>query len=123
MMEVNMELKEFVAETLKQIVEGLVVAQEHVKDKGATINPQDLTSTSGFPRYYTCGDGTNVQMIEFDVSLIATEGKEAGGHIGVFFGSLGAGARGKSETENSATNRVKFSVPIILPSNSQSKQN
>jgi hypothetical protein len=35
-----MELKDFVAETLKQIVEGIVVAQQDVKEKGAMVNPK-----------------------------------------------------------------------------------
>jgi hypothetical protein len=56
-----------------------------------------------------------VQIIDFDISLTETQGGEAKGGIGVFFGSVGLGAQAKSEAGSSAMNRVKFSVPIMLP--------
>lgn len=40
---------------------------------------------------------------------------ETKGGIGVFLGYAGLGAQGKSDTGSSATNRVKFSIPICYP--------
>lgn len=37
-----MELQQFVAETLKQIISGVTPAQEHAKAAKAQINPKDL---------------------------------------------------------------------------------
>ena len=37
-----MELKEFIAESLKQIIDGIVDAQTYAKEKHATINPEGL---------------------------------------------------------------------------------
>ena len=34
-----MELKTFVAETLKQIIEGVAQAQAYAKENGATVSP------------------------------------------------------------------------------------
>lgn len=114
-----MELKVFVAETLKQIVEGAVIAQQDVKGRGATVNPLGLESDK-FSSYTSIDHEPTgrrtVQMVEFEISLGETEGDEKGGRIAVFFGSVGVGAQAKSEAGSSAMNRVKFSVPIMLPS-------
>jgi hypothetical protein len=110
-----MELKDFVAETLKQIVEGTEIAQKEVKDKKAVIGPRIKPGGSG--TFVATDDGYNfaVQMIDFEVSLTETKETSKSGKIGVLFSPIGAGAQAKSETEISALNRVKFSVPMILP--------
>jgi hypothetical protein len=38
-----MGLRNFVAETLKQVVDGIVDAQEYTQQKGVTFNPRGLT--------------------------------------------------------------------------------
>ena len=40
-----MELKDFVAETLKQVMEGVKMAQEKAAEVGGTINPKGFLST------------------------------------------------------------------------------
>jgi hypothetical protein len=40
-----MELKEFISESLKQIIEGISDSQALAKEKGAKINPAGLSST------------------------------------------------------------------------------
>ena len=37
-----MELREFVAETLKQVVDGIAGAQAYTSQKGATVNPKGM---------------------------------------------------------------------------------
>jgi hypothetical protein len=37
-----MELKEFISESLKQIIDGIIDAQTYAKDKHATINPEGV---------------------------------------------------------------------------------
>ena len=110
-----MELKTFVSETLKQIVEGVKQAQEDVKDMGATVNPPS-TAYAEKQLYVTDYNKRTVQIIDFDISLTETEATQTGASIGVFFGSVGLGAHGKAETGSNAMNRVKFSVPVVLPS-------
>jgi hypothetical protein len=109
-----MELKTFVAETLKQIVEGIVIAQQDVKEKGAKVNPGQIRSDGSLIKI-SDGGPYNVQMVDFDVSLTESKGDEAKGGIGVFFGSVGLGAQGKYETGSSSMNKVKFSVPVMFP--------
>ena len=112
-----MELKTFIAETLKQLVEGIEDAQKGVEGVGATINPQG-TFQDGNRLYWTPGAHIDkaVQIVDFDILVTETAGDEKGARIGVLFSSVGLGAQGKSESGSSATNRVKFSVPIMLPS-------
>ncbi len=109
-----MELKEFVSETLKQIVEGVVLAQQDAKQHGAIVNPAGVMSKQGGV-YLSNGSAKNVQLIDFDISLTETEASKAGARIGVLFGSLGAGAHGTAESGSNAINRIKFTVPIVLP--------
>ena len=109
-----MELKTFVSETLKQIAEGVKQAQEDVKELGATVNPSNTTYADK-QLYLTHNKTITAQVIDFDISLTETEATQAGGSIGVFFGSVGLGAHGKTESGSNAMNRVKFSVPVALP--------
>lgn len=106
-----MELREFVAETLKQIVEGVKDAQAAVKTKGGQINPR---LSSGSQKLRTISS-ESVQMVEFDVALTIVEGKGTKGGIGVFVGPLGIGSQGQSSSENTSVSRIKFQVPITLP--------
>jgi hypothetical protein len=110
-----MELKDFISEILKQTVEGVVSAQLAVKDKGAKVVPGEITTNAGL--LYTTGNrSANVQMIEFDILLTKSHNNEAKAGIGVFFGSIGVGGQGKTEAGTNASNRVKFSVPVVFPS-------
>jgi hypothetical protein len=106
-----MDLETFVAETLRRIVKGVAIAQQHEDCKGAQINPIDRRP--GHP------DGETIKQIDFDIALTATEEKEQQGQpkrnnilVAAVFGSGGAETPMAS---NSSVSRVKFSVPIVLP--------
>jgi hypothetical protein len=111
-----MKLKDFVAETLKEIVDGVVEAQEYYKAKGGSVNSSSITfRTDQGLQMWDSENGQPVQQIEFDVAVTTTEGKETKGGIGVFVGPVGLGSQGKSDATNSSSSRIKFSVPILLP--------
>jgi len=113
-----MELREFVSETLKQIIDGIVEAQKYAGQHGGAVNPHSMISA---------GDGVQTPVIrllkshqplhevEFDVALTSTEGTETKGGIGVFFGPISAGSGGKSSEGQTSMSRIRFSVPILLP--------
>ena len=112
-----MELKEFVSETIIQIVTGIKQAQDDVCQEGATINPKNAAFFDGVAiTVDSVVRRVPIQNIEFEVSLTETEGNQAGGRIGVFFGSVGVGAHATKDTGSNAMNKVKFSIPIALPS-------
>ncbi len=111
-----MELKDFVSETLKQILEGVKTAQGYTKETGGKIVPAGMgqTASNTHPQIYA-KNGEFVQMIEFDVAVTTTEEDKAKGGVGVFVGAFGVGVQGENGIQNSAINRIQFKVPIVLP--------
>jgi hypothetical protein len=111
-----MDLKEFVAETLTQIIDGVKEAQRRTEAvEGTSVNPH-LSAPPELARYGILNAGGNVaQVIQFDVALTAMEGTGTKGGIGVVAGVFNLGSAGQSQTENSSVSRVKFSVPLALP--------
>jgi len=111
-----MDLQEFVAETISQIVDGVINAQKLVSEKGGEINPHVNTSHEqlGKQGYLFSSEGP-VQIVQFDVALTISEGTGTKGGIGIFAGPIGLGSSGQSSAENSSVSRVRFSVPLLLP--------
>jgi hypothetical protein len=108
------ELKDFIKEAIENIVEGVVAAQETIKDKGAQINPRKVqfrengqwnNHNSGMPRF-----------VEFDVGLTSANKSGSTEGIGVFLGSISLGKKNNEGAEHTAVTRIKFSVPLVLPS-------
>lgn len=111
-----MDLKDFVAETLTQIVEGVTQAQSALESKGATINPVIWTDVSKMGVVALDGtQGRVAQMVQFDVALTVTEGTGTKGGIGIFSGAINVGSSGQSKNENVSVSRVQFRVPLALP--------
>lgn len=112
-----MDLKDFVAETLQQIVEGTKAAQNHIQQSGAAINPNLLGDYKEHAKHglLLSGTGKVAQLVQFDVALEVKEGTGTKGGIGVMAGLFALGTQGQSNAENSSLNRVKFSVPLSLP--------
>ena len=98
-----MDIKEFVSETLSQIIDGVVDVQQRSKEKNAVVAP--------FYGYQ--------QKVCFDVAVTVVEGKEVTGKAGISVWSIGAGASGKSETSSSTVSRIQFEIPIELPKGSE----
>jgi len=111
-----MDLKTFVAETISQIVEGVSDAQMNCKVAGSYVNPL-LASTDarlGEHGLFIAQGGT-AQLVQFDVAITATAGSGTKGGIGVVVAAFTLGSTGQSSQENSASSRVKFCVPLTLP--------
>lgn len=112
-----MDLRDFVRETLVQIVEGVVNARDSIVEKGGDINPVgghfDQKSLKGRQWDWKRGAAENV---EFDVALTASDKEDAKAGFGVFFGAVGIGTQISGENAYSSMTRVKFSVPLLLPS-------
>ena len=88
-----MQLKDFVAESIKQIVDGIVEAQTYCKDKGGLINPNDAYprgAQSQTDNLITVNDGRGapyiLQILDFDVAVTAIEGEQAKAGISVLGG-------------------------------------
>ena len=111
-----MELKDFVAETLKQIIDGVSIAQTHGATKGARVNPGSLAfRTDQGMQIYDNETGQIPQIIEFDVAVTTTEGTQTKGGVGIFVGPVGLGSQGQSDAGRSSISHIKFSIPVLLP--------
>jgi len=112
-----MELKTFVTETLNQIIDGVKEAQSHAAKHGAEVNPPVFTKPDKFDRLqHRDVFSSLIQEVNFDVAVIASEGTQTKGGIGAFIGVVALGSQGQSEASNQSVSRIKFSVPISLPS-------
>lgn len=119
-----MELREFVSETLTQIIAGVKDAQEATIDTGAVISPGEFyirppESKRGPVNVHFAGP---LQYVSFDVAVTKSDVEEKKGGLGVFFGPVGIGGQGKSETQDSAINKIQFSVPVAFTQGKPPKQ-
>jgi hypothetical protein len=111
-----MELKEFVTQTLGQIVSGVKDAQADALALGGEVNPHlNTTHTELGKQGFLWAGGRYAQVVHFDVALTVTEGTGTKGGIGVFTGAINLGSAGQSKSENTSVSHVKFSVPLVLP--------
>jgi len=113
----QIELKEFIQETLVQIVSGVKNAQEEIEDIGGEICPTGLYFSAGQeqPIIYKPGLGI-VQTVEFDIALSTAKETEGKGSAGISISVINLGARGGIKKSKEEANRVRFTVPVLLPS-------
>lgn len=97
-----MELREFIAKTLQQIIDGVSDVQEYAGERGGIIGDHPRNS----PR---------TQNVEFDVAVTTQDGTQAKGGAGLFVGPVGIGTNLGSDRSNQSVSRIKFSVPLFLP--------
>ena len=111
-----MDLKEFVAQTLGQIIGGVKAAQAEATVLGGEVNPHLNTTHSELGKQgFLWAGGRYAQVVQFDVALTVIEGTGTKGGIGVFAGAINLGSSGESKAESTSVSRVKFSVPLVLP--------
>ena len=116
-----MELKSFVTQALIEIVEAVEDAQKKLEKSDARINPRDTVMMHASENRVAWLENGNRnrygQIVEFDVSVTASERDETQGGVGIQVASItiGAGISGKTEDQNSVISRLKFFVPVFLP--------
>lgn len=106
-----MELKEFVKETLIQITDGVIEAEEVCNPKGANVNPLLSNNHEAAMTAY----GNSVSMVKFHVGLCESKDSSDKRGIGVFLANLGVGYSGNDSSSNTAITTIDFSIPIKLP--------
>jgi len=109
-----MELKEFIRETLVQITNGVIEAQEIIKDTGCYINPEGFHTgeqvRSGYDKEYR-----HVQKVKMSIAINVIENSEKKAGLGVVSAIISAGVASKTNDTNSVTNRIEFDIPLSLP--------
>ena len=116
-----MEIKDFIKESLSQIVEGIDMANQEMNEKGAFVVSSDLRESNRLPKSGTYAyDGSDtlrvVREIEFEISIAVSDSTKNEGKGGLRVASL-FHANGGMENSNSldSINRMKFSLPLALP--------
>jgi len=115
----GIELKDFISQSLIQIIDGVRVAQQHASDHKAKVVPQLQPGSGPSDALRTHPDSRPLQNIDFDVAVQASTKDQAEGQIGILIATLGIGVKGSEETETSAISRIKFSIPLELPTQGQ----
>lgn len=103
-----MELNKYVRQTLVEVLQGVVNAQEEVREFGGIINPHRTTMELAD------------QLVEFEVEVSTVEGSESESGLGVFAGPLAAGTRAGSDAETTHAGRIQFCVPVRFPMDTES---
>jgi hypothetical protein len=107
-----MELKEFVAQSIVQIMEGTKEAQEKVKELNALVNPyEDVIDRGMMGTTYVA----KPSIIEFEVSITNEDKQGNSGGLSVLFGAISVGGKVDSAETKIALNRLKFKVPVVYP--------
>jgi hypothetical protein len=123
-----MQLKDFVAQTLTQITEGVVEAQGNLDVLGARVNPVlRHVLPKGESNYASFGwaqgeAGNPVLLVTFDVAVTATQETKTKGGIGVLTGIVSLGSTGATDKGSSSASRIAFQVPLLLPSHGKSQR-
>lgn len=121
-----MDLKDFIANSLTQIAEGILQASEALADTDAEVNPTRLETYSsdaqGYGRTLTPDDGRKisqtrlVERVSFDVA-VTTEGETKGSAgLKVGIASLGLNAGGGVTDKTGQASRIQFTIPMVFPS-------
>jgi hypothetical protein len=109
-----MELKEFVASSIREIIAGIAEAQS--AEGGELVNAASAAGATG-GNLFNAGNYGVFTRIDFDVAVTAETSGKAGAGLKVF----GAGIEAGGEHKQTGANRLTFSVPIRLPDGDTSK--
>lgn len=117
-----MKLQEFVSKTLQEIIAGVKEAQKYAESEDAWVSPRiKCVGEKPVTRMVADKENVNIELIEFDVAVTSTEGSVTEAGAGIFVATFGLGAKGKSDESSSSISRIKFSIPLGLPTQRTTK--
>ena len=116
----GMNLSRFVSLAITEIAKGIEQAKSELGGADVLINP--ITNDKGFVSTDQKNWCRAVQMVEFDLSVTASteSSDDVGGKISIvnLFSIGGKTVEAKSNLE---TSRIKFSVPVSFPTNTEGR--
>jgi len=116
-----MKLDDFVSETLKQIIKGVVAAQEFGNSQNAKVNPISARFHSSEGQSYCHDTSVPLQHVVFDVAVTISE-EQSSSEESTSIGSISVSPANSSSTQNSSISRIKFEVPVLLPTTGKEKK-
>ena len=110
-----MDLKEFVSQSLIQIIDGVSEAQEHARSKGGYINPA-LRNIGNIENTAVTNAGQAVQPVFFDVAISVTEDSSSSGGGKIAIANLICVGGKSAESEvNATTSKLSFKINLAIP--------
>ncbi len=117
-----MNVQEFIKETLTQIANSANEVNRAFESIGAYVPSKCIKGNNVAIRT----EGTlprNVVLVDFDIAVTVTQSKETSGGGGISVASiLKAGVQKEGSTENQEVNRIKFSIPLVLPDDQKERE-
>lgn len=112
-----MDLKDFIAASLTQIVEGVAQSAKAISDAGGAVSPafspSNLTERMGVT---SDGNKTPVYAVSFDVAVVASSSDTLEGGARLSVASMfSAGGKMTGSEKEEVTSRIKFMIPLRLP--------
>lgn len=118
-----MKLNEFVSTTLIEIAEGILESMHKYREYDCAVNPCHIQKDNASGLYFKKsggdpGDFFSVTNVEFEVGLTDNSSIENKAGLGVFFGSVGMGGSTKEQGNTASVTKIKFTIPVKLPTQS-----
>ena len=95
-----MELETFIRSTFNDIIQGVLKAQDDVKETGAIIN---------------AFDDVNLRNINFDIATTVEKTIEGEGKGSAKVVVAGISLGGSVAKSDSVVSRISFTIPVVLP--------
>ena len=115
----NIKLKDFIAQSLKEIIDAVNDTQKYAINLDAKVNPKsqsraakDQIRVNDFYDSFTNRYG---QFVEFDIAVTATKNEKEDEGIGVSVIPLGLFKKWSKSFFEASVSRIKFAIPIVLP--------
>jgi hypothetical protein len=105
------ELRKFVSSVLTEIAAGVADANGVISELGGNVNPA-IAATDAV---YDAETRRRVVDVTFDVSVEAASEQGNTGKVGVLIATIGLGTERRTGSTDKATQRIQFSVPVVLP--------
>lgn len=112
-----MKLEDFIKATLVEIVSGIEEAKEITSSSNALVSPPvNLSNEVKYDdNFIKTEDGKAASLVTFDIAITIESSEGGSAKIGVIGSVLNLGAEGRSDTSNSQSSRLRFSIPVLLP--------
>lgn len=110
-----MVLKEFIKDTVTQIADAVTELNGGTSKFNLVVNP--IVSIGGINKgtLHIGRQECVLTNIEFNLSLTTSENKGSDAKVGVFASVIGVGASSNENAQNEIVSKIKFSLPILLP--------
>lgn len=115
-----MDIKDFIKETLTQIVEGINETNQQLGNQHSFVATENITNESGYPKNdtYSYKDGTAhlVREIHFDLTITVSDSSAQSGKGGIeVFSLFHAGGNKENQNTSLVTHKLNFTLPLALP--------